>query len=234
MKHIRLLLIEDNRLLRDGITAMLKGQRDIRVIATSRSGRDALRTLRLLKPNVILLDLGLRSQNSLRVMKAVKKELPKARVILMDFVPVKADITQFVKAGASGFILKDATGDDFLATIRAVADGEKVLSPNLTESFFTKSVEGAIMGGTLESNKTVRMTPRERTVIRYLSNGSSHAEIAKRLRVTAHTVNSHVDNIMEKLALHALFEIGNGASGDGTPRKHTRSSATTNHKKDMP
>src|ERR1051325_11245301 len=146
MNKIRLLLIHDNRLLRDGIAAMLKGHRDIKVVAASGNGENGILKIHKLKPNVILLDLGLRSQSSLHVVEIVKKEFPHAKVIVMDLAPAQGDILQFVKAGASGFILKDATLDDFLATIRSVAEGEKVLPPVLSGSLFSQIIDQAGAG----------------------------------------------------------------------------------------
>jgi len=116
MKKIRLLLIEDNRLLRDGIFSILKPHNDIIIIATSGDGKNTLEKIKQLKPNVVLLDLGLRSQNSLHVVEVVKKDFPDAKIIVMDLAPVQADILQYVKAGANGFILKDASLNDFLIT----------------------------------------------------------------------------------------------------------------------
>lgn len=136
MKKIRLLLIEDNRLLRDGIFLILKAHKDIVVITASGDGKDTLLKIQQLKPNVVLLDLGLRSQNSLHVVEIVKKEFPQSKIIVMDLAPVQADILQYVKAGANGFILKDASLNDFLITIRTVADGATVLPSPLINSLF--------------------------------------------------------------------------------------------------
>lgn len=229
MKKIRILLIEDNRLLREGIAAILKEQHDIRVIAASGNGENTLLKIHNLKPNVILLDLGLRSQNSLRVVELVKKEFPKAKVIVMDLAPVQADIIQFVRAGASGFILKDATLDDFLGTIRAVAEGAKVLPPKLTESLFTQIIEHAHSVGKVNLKNGVRMTERERDVIRHLSDGLTNKEIGQRLSVSPHTIKSHVRNIMEKLALHTRLEVANYAYTDETLKTIARSISTINN-----
>src|SRR3989339_455863 len=144
MNKIRLLLIEDNRLLRDGIMSILKPHKDIIVIAASGDGANTLLKIQQLKPNIVLLDLGLRSQNSLRVVEIVKKEFPNAKIIVMDLAPVQADILQYVKAGANGFILKDASLNDFLVTIRAVAEGSTVLPPLPVNSLFSQIVEHAI------------------------------------------------------------------------------------------
>jgi DNA-binding NarL/FixJ family response regulator len=229
MNKIRLLLIEDNRLLRDGIAAMLKGHRDIKVVAASGNGKNSILRIHELKPNVILLDLGLRSQNSLHVVEIVKKEFPHAKVIVMDLAPAQGDVLQFVKAGASGFILKDAKVDEFLATIRSVAGGGKVLPPTLNDSLFSQIIEHAVNGGRKDLNKALQMTKREREVIGLISDGLSNKEIGQRLHIATTTIKSHVHNIMEKLALHTRLEVANYAFTDGTLTKEISKSISMIH-----
>jgi DNA-binding NarL/FixJ family response regulator len=229
MYKIRILLIEDNRLLRDGIATMLKGHRDIKVVAASGSGESTILRIHELKPNVILLDLGLRSQNSLHIVEIVKKEFPQAKVIVMDLAPAQGDILQFVKAGASGFILKDATLDDFLATIRSVAEGGKVLPPILNGSLFSQIIEHAVDGGRANLNKAIQMTKREREVIGLISEGISNKEMGHRLRIPASTIKSHVHNIMEKLALHTRLEVANYTYTDGTLTREVVKSISVMH-----
>ena len=219
MKRIRLLLIEDNRLLRDGIAALLKNQPDIEIIAASGKYKDSVVKMQRLNTTIILLDLGLRYQNSLTMIEVVKKDFPNAKVIIMDLAPVQGDINLFVKTGASGFILKDATLEDFLVTIRAVAEGSNVLPPNLTGSLFTQIVENALKGGKQKLKEAVRMTKREREVIRLISDGLSNKEIGQMMRVSTFTVKSHIHNIMEKLALHTRLEVANYSYSTGTQKK---------------
>jgi DNA-binding NarL/FixJ family response regulator len=209
MKKIRLLLIEDNRLLRDGILAILKPHKDIVIIAASGDGKNTLRKIKQLKPNIVLLDLGLRSQNSLHVVEIVKKNFPQAKIIVMDLAPVQADILQYVKAGANGFILKDASLKDFLITIRTVAEGSTVLPPLLVDSLFSQIVDHAVREGSSKLKEAVRMTGREREVIGLLSEGMSNKEIGQKINISTYTVKSHIHNIMEKLALHTRLEIAN-------------------------
>ncbi len=209
MKKIRLLLIEDNRLLRDGILEILKPHKDIIVIAASGEGKKTLVKIKQLKPNVVLLDLGLRSQNSLHVVEIVKKDFSEAKVIVMDLAPVQADILQYVKAGANGFILKDASLNDFLITIRTVAEGSTVLPPLLVDSLFSQIVDHAVREGKSTLKEAVRMTKREREVIGLLSEGMSNKVIGQKMCVSTYTVKSHIHNIMEKLALHTRLEIAN-------------------------
>ncbi len=206
---IRLLLIEDNRILRDGIVAMLKGHRDIKVVAATGSGRSRILKIHELKPNVILLNLGLRSQNSLRVVEIIKTEFPRARVIVMDLAPAQGDILHFVKAGASGFILKDTSQEDFLNAIRSVAGGRKILPPVHNGSLFSQIVERAIDEGKPDLTKAIRMTDREKKVVGLISDGLTTKEIARELRIAAYTVKSHVHNVMEKLALYTRLSAAN-------------------------
>lgn len=220
MKRIQILLIEDNRLLREGLTVMLKEQPDLRVAASS-GNSDAVTHARRLKPTVVLLDLGLRSQNSLRLLGLLKKSAPDARVIGMDLVPVQEELVQYVEAGVSGFVLKDATFSDFLRTIRSVARGVNVLPPPLTGSLFSQIVDHATRKKKGNPFSSVRMTSRERDVIGLIAEGLSNKEIARRLNLATDTVKSHVHNILEKLALHTRLEIARFAhTGDSYTPQH--------------
>jgi len=216
MKKIRLLLIEDNRLLRDGILSILKPNNDIIIIAASGDGKNTLLKIKQLKPNIVLLDLGLRNQNSLHVVEIVKKDFPEAKIIVMDLAPVQADILQYVKAGANGFILKDASLHDFLLTIRSVAEGSTVLPPTLVDSLFSQIVENAVRNDKSKIKEAVMMTKREKEVIALLGDGLSNKAIGQKIRISTYTVKSHIHNIMEKLALHTRLEIANFSYTDQT------------------
>lgn len=229
MKKIRLLLIEDNRLLRDGIFSILKLHKDILIIAASGDGKHTLIKIKQLKPNVVLLDLGLRSQNSLHVVEIVRKDFPDAKIIVMDLAPVQADILQYVKAGANGFILKDASLNDFLIAIRTVNEGATVLPPLLIDSLFSQIVDHAVREGKSELKKAVQMTKRERDVIGLLSDGMSNKEIGQKIRISTYTVKSHIHNIMEKLALHTRLEIANYSYTDETLKTISKSISMVNN-----
>jgi DNA-binding NarL/FixJ family response regulator len=208
MATIRVLLVEDNRLLRDGATAILNAQADIRAVPVSGTNGDAIAKARAFKPHVVLLDLGLRNMNSVRIVQSLRKELPKTEIIVMDLIPAHADVAEFVKEGVSGFILKDATLDDFLRAIRSVASGVKVLPPPLTGSLFSQIVEHALKTGNPKKIvKAVVMTKREQEVIELIAKGQSNKQIAEKMFIAVHTVKSHVHNILEKLALHTRLEL---------------------------
>ena len=207
MKKLRILLIEDNRILRDGIKAMINKQADLRVVAATGGNHDTLLQVRTSKPHVVLIDLGLRNENGVRVVTILTKELPQVKVIGMGLIPSQQDIVEFVEAGAAGFVLKDATVADVLDTIRSVARGAKVLPPLLTGSLFTHVVNHALTRGKRSLASAVRMTKREREVIVLIAEGLSNKEIASRLNLSTYTVKSHIHNILEKMALHSRLEI---------------------------
>ena len=212
MATIRVLLIEDNRLLRDGATAILNEEADIRAAAVTGVNGNALAKARTFKPHVVLLDIGLRNANSVRIVQSLRKELPKIEVIVMDLIPAHAEVAEYVKEGVSGFILKDATLSDFLHAIRAVAKGHKILPPPLTGSLFSQIVEHALKTGDPKKIvKAVAMTRREQDVIDLIAKGQSNKQIAEKLFIAVHTVKSHVHNILEKLALHTRLELAHHA-----------------------
>lgn len=210
MGKVRLLVIEDNRLLREGISAMLIKESDIKVVHSSGTADNILHKIREFTPNVLLLDLGLRTQNSLNLVKSVKKNFPETKMMVMDLVPAQADIFEFVQAGISGFVLKDATTQEFLKTIRAVAQGIKILPPHLTGSLFSQIVEDAINGSPKRNSElinSIRMTKREREVIHLVADGLTNKDIAQKLNLSTFTVKSHIHNILDKLALHTRVQI---------------------------
>ena len=214
MAKIRILLIEDNRILRDGMTAMLNRQGDITVAAVSDGGDGTLAKARAMKPHVVLMDLGLDSHNSLDVVESLKKEFSGVRIIGMGLAPAQSDILEFVQAGAEGFILKNATVENVIKTIRAVARGETVLPPPMTGSLFSQVVEHALMKGKRNLRGAIRMTQREKEITALIVEGMSNKQIAVRLNIATFTVKSHVHNILEKLALHSRLQIAKYSSDD--------------------
>ncbi len=187
---------------------MIQEQPDLKVTGAFGDCTKALKFVRQSPPNIVLLDLGLRNQNSLNIAKQLKSEFQKVKVIMMDLVPSQEDLLIFVQEGVAGFILKEATVDDFLKTIRTVAGGAKALPSNLTGSLFSQIVDKAVT----ESSPSilidsVRMTKRERQVIDLVADGLTNKEIAQNLHISTFTVKSHIHNILEKLALHTRVQI---------------------------
>jgi DNA-binding NarL/FixJ family response regulator len=217
MNTIRILLVDDNRLLREGIAAMINGQPDMKVVAASSGGDSMVLNVRTVRPHLALIDLGLRNQNGLRMVSLLAKEVPGVKVIGMGLIPAQSDIVAFVQAGASGFILKNSTVPNMLRTLRAVARGEKVLPPTLTHSLFSDVIEHALRNRKGSLSRAVRMTRRERDIVALIADGLSNKDIAARLSIATYTVKSHVHNILEKLALHSRLQISAHLHDEMTP-----------------
>ncbi|MEO8664409.1 MAG: response regulator transcription factor [Ignavibacteria bacterium] len=217
MKKIHILIIEDNRFLREGLAMLIDEQRDLKVVSALENKEKLEPEIQETRPDIILIDLSLHGVNSLQLVKSTSKKFPKIKFIVMDLFPLQEDIFEFVKAGASGFIVKDAEVSEFLQTIRSVFRGKNVMPSNLMGSLFTQIMNEA--AGVIKESRlirSVRMTKREKQVIALIGEGSTNKEIGQTLHLSPSTVKSHVHNILEKLAMHNRIEIARYAhSGEG-------------------
>jgi len=212
-KRILVMVIEENRLLRDRLAALLEAQPDFEVVVAA-EGTNVGRLLERheTKPHVVLVDATLGNRDSRLVVESVRRTVPEARVIMMDLLPAQEDIIEFAKAGARGFIVRDATVEDFVRTIRSVAEGVAVVPPGLSGMLLSHIADQAVRRNMPALNTPVfmdgvRLTRRERQVIDLVSDGLDNKEMAQRLNLTAHTVKNYVRHILEKLALHSRLQL---------------------------
>lgn len=207
MQQISLIIIEDNRVLREGLVAMLAEIGGVKVLSAAGSSRATLEAALRLNAEVALLNRGLQKQSCLQVMKKIRKEHPDVKLVVMDLMPGQTDVMEFVQAGVGGFIVSNATLDDFINTIQAVANGEQVLPDPLTSSLFSQIIDTAVKTGNPPLKEAVTMTRREQEIIALIAQGLSNKDIACSLNLATHTVKSHVHNILEKLALHSRLQV---------------------------
>ena len=205
--RISVILIEDNRLVREGLAALFVAEPDLELVAALESGAIGLQQIQERKPQIVLVDATLSNRSSHRLVETLRTAAPETRVIVMDLLPAHQDVIQFVEAGAHGFIVKEATLQDFMATIRTVAAGGQVVPASLSGTLLTHIAIQAVgrqLPGVAES---VRLTRREREVMDLIAEGLSNKEIARRTNLSTNTVKSHVHNILEKLALRSRLQI---------------------------
>ncbi len=208
MAVIRVLLVEGNRLLRDGATAILNTQPDIKAVSSGATEGDIRKKVKSLRPHVVLLDISLTREDSLRLMRMTRRWMTRVEIIVMGLTPGSSYMMEFLKEGASGFIPTDASLDQFLSTIRAVANGEKVLPAPSSKALLSRAVEPAIAAGNPERvTETTRMTQREQQILDLIATGYSNKEIATTLSLSIHTVKSHIHHILDKLNLHTRLEL---------------------------
>jgi Response regulator containing a CheY-like receiver domain and an HTH DNA-binding domain len=207
VRNTSLVIIEDNRLVREGIASLIREQSDFKVLVASADIEEAMEKVCTTRPRVVLLDLGLKNQHCLNLAAVLHREVPEASVIVMGLLPTQDDIADFVRVGVAGFVMKNTSLDDFLTTIRRVAEGEKILPSQLTGTLFAQIVRKVVHRDKIHVSMAVRLTQRERQVIELIGEGMSNKEIAARLHIATHTVKSHVHNILDKLALHTRLEV---------------------------
>jgi DNA-binding NarL/FixJ family response regulator len=212
LSWVSILLIEDNRLFRLGLSALLKKQKGLKLLASVEQPEHLPKLSPPEHPDVILLDLGLGGRGIVQVARGIRATYPESKLILMGLIPVQAEILGLVKEGVSGFILKDATVNEFVTSIRSVAAGQKVFPECLADSLFSRIVESAVRTEAVDI-ADVRMTTREREIVNLIALGMSNKEIAQRLSVATDTVKSHVHNILEKLSLRSRVQVAVRARG---------------------
>jgi DNA-binding NarL/FixJ family response regulator len=201
---ITVLVIEDNRLLRDGIVNLLEAQEDIRVVGAVESADKGLRLVEETVPRVVLVDAGLGEQDSHELVERICETEADPRVVVMDFLATQQDVVEFVGAGASGFVLKQSTLDDLLGAIRAVAGGETVIPTDLGGALLSRIAASA--GRTVHDHGP--LSELERQVVTLIADGLENPEIAQRLKIRVSAVRSHAGNVLEKLALYARSPDG--------------------------
>jgi DNA-binding NarL/FixJ family response regulator len=204
-RALALVLVEDIRLLRDGISAMLRAE-GLKVLAAVRSGEEAIRQILRCQPRLVLVDSTLSEHGGPRLVETVTKSSPEMRVVVMDIQPAQDDLIDFVRAGASGFILRDAPAADMVATLRAVANGQYVLPQKLAGVLFAH-VARQHPRSRRDGPPVARLTQREWQVIEFIAEGLSNKEISGRLNISVHTVKSHVHSVLEKLTLRSRLQL---------------------------
>ena len=184
---------------------MLREQ-GLRVLAAVRSGEDVVRQILRFHARLVLVDSVLSNHDGPRLVESVARSTPEMKVVVMDVQPSQPNIIDFVRAGAAGFILRDASADEIVATLRDVASGLYVLPPKLAGVLFA-SVARQTRRAPRDGAVINRLTPREWQVIDLIADGSSNKEISSRLHLSVHTVKSHVHSVLEKLTLHSRLQV---------------------------
>jgi DNA-binding NarL/FixJ family response regulator len=221
-KRIQILVIEDNRLLRDGLAALLDSQTEFKVVASAEGASSALQRLQEHRVNVVLVDAALGRNRSQRLVESIKEAAPHSRIIMMDVQPEEEDVIDFIKRGANGFLSKDAALEDLVSTIRQVANGGDVVPSALTGTLLSHIAKQASVLRNTPMMASVRMTKREQQITDLIAEGLSNKEIAQRLNIATYTVKSHVHNILEKLALHSRLQIAAHAHKKTPPKGDRR------------
>lgn len=195
IERARLMIVDDHDLARAGLRQMLAGEPDLEVIGEAANGQEAVELCRQLHPALILMDVRMPMLDGIAATQAIKQEWPSTTVVLLTIYENLNCLLQALKAGASGFLLKDATQQELVNALRQVLRDGVFLHPELVHHLFTQL--------TIEPGRAVKgpLTPRELEVLQLLAEGQTNAKIAQSLRITTGTAKLHVEHILKKLAV---------------------------------
>lgn len=196
----RILIVEDHTLLRAGLRALLTQDPDIEIVGESDNGRDAIHAVGSLMPNLVLMDLTMPGMNGIEAISDIKRRYPDTRVLVLTIHKTEEYIHESLRAGADGYILKDATHDELRVAIRSVLNGKTYLSPDVSGKVINGYLGTGGVPGTGSAWDT--LTHREREVLKLVAEGHPNKYIADYFCLSVKTVEKHRSNLMKKLDLH--------------------------------
>ncbi len=199
-KKIRVLLAEDHTIVRQGIAALLEAESDMEVVGEACNGLEAIELAKKLSPEVILMDIGMRQLNGLEATREIKKLFPSMKILVLTMHENEEWIFQILKAGASGYLIKDSAMTDLTSALRAVYQGDSYLSPSISKMVIEEYIRKAESG----EKKGVEdlLSGREREILQLIAEGNSVPQISSLLCISKKTVEAHKTHIMEKLNIH--------------------------------
>ena len=201
---IRLLLVDDHAVVRSGLRMMLENERDVEIVGEASSASEAMEAAMRLKPNVILMDIGLPDLSGIDATREIKKRMADVSIVALTIHEDEEYFFKMLEAGASGYVPKRAAPEELFTAIRAAATGQVYLYPSLAKLL----VRDFLDGGRAPGEETPSdLTDREQEVLTYLAEGASNEEIAASLVISPKTVARHRENIMRKLNLHSRSEL---------------------------
>lgn len=200
MGEIRVLLVDDHRILREGLRSLLERQPDIRVVGEAEDGLKAIQKVALLEPDVVVMDIAMPKVDGLEATARIKKDHPQVRVLVLTQYDEEQFIVPILRAGASGYVLKRAGRKEVLQAIRKVAEEGAFLPPQAARQVLRAMQEP-------REELEPRLTPRETEVLRLVAQGKTNREIAALLGISPKTVSVHRSNLMAKLGLHSGVDL---------------------------
>ncbi len=201
----RIIIVEDQTILREGLRSLLAFQPDLEIVGEAKDGLEAIRKVDKLLPDLVMTDLPMPRMSGIEAIKEIKKKWPKIKILALTVNDAEEYVLAALRAGADGYILKDATNAELLQAIRDILSGNRVLSPGISE----KVIEGYLENKNKQEIRSLwdTLTVREREILKLIGEGKKNKEIADSLSISPNTVEKHRANIMEKLNLHSVSSL---------------------------
>ncbi len=204
MSKIRLLLVDDHRIVRAGLRMLFMAEADIEIVGEADDAEQALQAIHELEPDVVIMDVAMPGMSGIEATRRIKKAYPDVAVLALTMHEGEQYFFEMLNAGASGYIPKRAAPDDLVSAIRVVSQGNVFLYPTLAKLLVKDFLQRA---GTAPASKADVLTPREREVLTNIAEGYTNRQIAHKLTISVKTVDRHRENIMRKLHLHSRVEL---------------------------
>ena len=201
-RRIRILLADDHAVLRAGLRALLAAQGGLEVVGEAADGAEAVRLAQALRPDVVVMDIGMPGVNGIDATARIKRDLPAAKVLILSMHDDQGYLRQVLRAGASGYVLKKAADTELLAAIQAAARGEVFLDPGLAKALVDEVLEPRV-----ERGEAPVLSGRERDVLRLVAHGHTNQQVADRLCISVKSVETYRARLMEKLGLKGRAEL---------------------------
>ncbi|MGM0538856.1 MAG: response regulator [Thermodesulfobacteriota bacterium] len=212
MKNIRVLLVDDHQILREGLLALLGQQSDIEVVTEAGSGQEAVRKAQEVLPDVVIMDISMRDMDGIVATRKIKAVHPHIQILCLSVHREGHLITSILEAGAQGYICKSSPAEELMAAVRTVASGQTYLSPSIAQQFVSQHV-GGIKASPAETCH--ELTKREKEILQHIAQGYHTGEIADRLSISPKTVLAHRHNIMVKLEMDSTVALARYAMRQG-------------------
>jgi two-component system response regulator NreC len=200
---MRILIVDDHGVLRAGLRALLNAEPDLHVVGEAADGQTGLRLATELNPDLVLMDITMPGMSGIQVTRQLKETLPSTRVLILTLHEDESLLREAIRAGASGYILKQAVEAELISAIRAVGRGELYIHPAMTRALL-KDVSPLLVP---EENPTEPLSPRELEVLRLVAQGHTNRQVAEMLHLSVRTVESHRANLMDKLGLSSPAQL---------------------------
>jgi two-component system NarL family response regulator len=201
---IRIVVADDHDLYRRGMGVVIGMEDDLAIVGEARDGREAVRVAVEAAPDVVLMDVRMPRSNGIGACREIKRRVPSAKVLMLTMSDDESDLFEAIKAGASGYLLKDAPAEDVAAAIRSVHAGQSIIPPSMAAQLIAEF--SRLSSEPVGEADAPRLTDRELEVLRLVARGHANKEIARQLFISENTVKNHVRNILEKLQLHSRVE----------------------------
>lgn len=213
MQPLKIVLAEDHGLVRAGLRALIESLPDVTIVGEAADGREAFKLVRTHLPHLLVMDVTMPNLNGIEAARQVTKEFPNVRVLMLSMHENEAYVLQALRAGASGYILKDAAMAELEFAIKAVARGETYLSPAVSKQVVQSLLRGD--NGDGQRDPLGLLTPRQREVLQLIAEGKNTKEIAYRLGVSIKTVETHRAHVMQRLDIHDIVGLTRFATRAG-------------------